>query len=429
MSTADQVLVTDWDGLGTATTFHTSPGNQTVFFTSALNGYIFYSSLTGVDDANVQLIITKNGGKTWADPIVVLAADGEGSEQAAWADWDTPGDSGTLIHVCLMDTETGNNHKYRNFNTADDSLGTTRNAHASADGASFANNITVSITKAIGGNLIIAGWNRSGTPSSFAFTARSTDGGDTWTSRAFFPEADANDHMRLMPGNEADDQDVYAVFEDDSATELTLFHYDDSADSWAETATIDSDVDINSTNYGSLLPVCTSNITKHSFICTPTRTSVDEVRIWEVTDATTTALLANIRSYDSLEIREEASMSIVQETDDLHVIYVRFVDGLDADPPGLHPGEFGGYWLGRGGYIDGKVAPNDIRVMVDDRYDIQPQWFSLPRTIKGSEPLYAAFAFTSDNQFPPVSHANTLFGRSIPLTAQSQGLPQIFLAS
>ncbi len=429
MSTADQVLATDWDGSGTSANFYTSPGNQTVFFTSALNGYIFYSALTGVDDANVQLITTKDGGKTWAAPVVFLTADTEGSEQAAWADWDTPGDSGTLIHVCLMDTTLGAQHKYRNFDTADDSLGTTRDIHAAGDGLGFANNITVSITKAIGGNLIVAGWNRGGTPASYAFTARSIDNGVTWTSRAFFPENSTNDHMRLMPGNEADNQDVYAVFEDDSATELTLFHYDDSADTWTETATIDSNVDINTIHYGSQLPVCTSNLTNHSFICTPTKAGVNEIRIWEITDATSTALLANIRSYDSLEIGEEASMSIVQETDDLHVIYRRFVDGQDIDPPGPHPGEFGGYWLGRGGYIDGKVAPNDIRVMVDDRYDIPPQWFSLARTVKGNEPLYAAFAFAFDNDFPPVSHTDTLFGRNIPLTAQSQGLPQIFLAS
>ncbi|GAI44710.1 unnamed protein product, partial [marine sediment metagenome] len=54
-----------------------------------------------------------------------------------------------------------------------------------------------------------------------------------WTSEESPWEADSH-YILLFPGNEADNQDVWAIFWDASADEISLKTYDDSGNSWSE---------------------------------------------------------------------------------------------------------------------------------------------------------------------------------------------------
>jgi len=148
-----------------------------------------------------------------------------------WYDRWTPGNTGTKIHVAYQDAAF-HDIFYRGLDTSDDSLGTERTVFA---GASFEtgnwNTAVIDITKARGGNLYIGFWGDSAGEYGFY---RSTDGGATWTSRADVADGNAVDGILLMPGNETDEDDIWCVYWDRSANELTLKVYDDSGDSWSE---------------------------------------------------------------------------------------------------------------------------------------------------------------------------------------------------
>src|SRR5690606_35246821 len=65
----------------------------------------------------------------------------------------------------------------------------------------------------------------------------SQNGGSTWTTRASPWENHLLDgpFSQLLPGNAADPHDLWMVYGDQSAGEISLKVYDDSMDQWSET--------------------------------------------------------------------------------------------------------------------------------------------------------------------------------------------------
>jgi hypothetical protein len=193
-------------------------------------GYRFYID-NDPPNASLAYAKTTDGGVSWGSPVHLNASDPVIAYDV-WADWWTPGDTGTLIHTTRF-TSTADDLFYRTVDIADgDALGTdrvvsTETSLTSAIGAH------ISIVKAVGGNLYVSGRDGSGEGGCF----RSVDGGVNWTSRAS-PIEVTNDWAMLFPANLADTQDIWAVYFDASTNELTLKAYDNSADSWSESAVI-----------------------------------------------------------------------------------------------------------------------------------------------------------------------------------------------
>jgi len=208
--------------------------SRRVVFTSANVGYVFFIENTTA--GHFQYKKTTDGGATWGSAVTIHTGPGTATAPIGfdvWYDRWTSGDSGTKIHTALITRDT-DDVVYRALDTSGDTLGTETTVlnGASADETVIAN---VTITKARGGNLYVAAMIDAGVE--FVF-GRSTDGGASWSSRAHSFEASGFDRFTLYPGNESDSQDVWLLFEDASADELTLKTYDDSADSWSESSVI-----------------------------------------------------------------------------------------------------------------------------------------------------------------------------------------------
>lgn len=194
--------------------------------------YAFFSTELTVEDYAYRK--SSDGGASWGSRVTIATnASDEWSAGSVWFDKWTAGDSGTLIHIAYF-SEIDPGVRYDQLDTADDSL-TGQVAVAAVTAGTVQDTDSIChITKARGGNLYIA----------YSITAtvhdmsRSTDGGANWTSRADPWEGDVDDAVNsvLLPANAADNQDIWLVHGDQSANAVTVKTYDNSGDSWSETA-------------------------------------------------------------------------------------------------------------------------------------------------------------------------------------------------
>lgn len=204
---------------------------------SGPNRYVFYR------DGNADLAYAKSAdrGVTWAETVVHA---GSYEHIGVWFDRWTPGDSGTVIHIWGMEGG-ANNVNYFSLDVATGSLGNGGTPIVVYDGASlstFSNTVELSGAKSRGGNLYVAFDGDGGTEHGLY---RSVDAGANWTARTSPVEgAFTSDKFLLYPGNEADNQDMWLVFWDSSASEISLKTYDDSANSYAEQSISGSMTDV-----------------------------------------------------------------------------------------------------------------------------------------------------------------------------------------
>ncbi len=149
---------------------------------------------------------------------------------SSWFDRDTPGNTGTLIHVVWIDDDTDAFH-YNSFDIQANSWGTERTVASSLTVNGGTENNRAAITRTAGGDLIAA-FVCSSTNSG---TYRSTDGGANWSSIANVFESNTRDTLQLFPAATVANEDAAALFHDNSADELSVKMYDQSANSWTET--------------------------------------------------------------------------------------------------------------------------------------------------------------------------------------------------
>lgn len=199
-------------------------------WTSTLVGYAFSGHAS-----DMYYSKTTDGGATWA-AAVQLVASGAFRGGSVWFDKWTPGDVGTKIHVAWFES-TGSDVHYINLDTASDTISsaTTVFNGASASGASAGfTNTACFIAKSKGGNIYVGYDIDNGTEVGFN---KSTDGGANWSAALASPfEGVTDDTYILFPGNVADPQDMWLIYWDNSANEISIKVYDDSLDSWAETS-------------------------------------------------------------------------------------------------------------------------------------------------------------------------------------------------
>ena len=207
---------------------HNRHYGRVIAWVSSTVGYVFW-----VDTTDISYSKTTDGGETWSNNTGITIQTGNTMNKLTiWYDQWTPGDSGTKIHIWWTDTTT-DDLWYASIDTSDDTVSTPLSiASSSADTSASAN--MISGAKSRGGNLYIAAVANSGsTPTSHFY--KSTDGGANWSSLTS-PLEVVGDTFILFPGNETDTNDMWLVYHDASALEVTLKTYDDSADSWSESS-------------------------------------------------------------------------------------------------------------------------------------------------------------------------------------------------
>ncbi len=168
-------------------------------------------------------------GRTWG--AISATIDQNITSLAIWYDRWTPGDTtGNLIHIAWMEATTDDVY-YANLDTT---TGTVSAPVLIFDGASFllSANVSISITKAKGGNLVVIYNGNDGTEEG---AYKSVNAGVNWSAITNPGEA-TTDWFIALPGNYADTNDIDLIYWDRSADDLSYKTYDDSGNSWAETA-------------------------------------------------------------------------------------------------------------------------------------------------------------------------------------------------
>lgn len=197
--------------------------------------YCFY----GGSDQDLYMRKSTNRGASWGVSTAV-AASITVTAIATWYDrWSDI--AAGLIHVAVNDA-TNDDIYYITVNTeSSDALSTfvaaSTTLATSAAGGSF------SICRAKGGNVYIYGVIDQGSEGLFVRLLNADVPNGAWTSRTFTETIAQADQLLLCPGFAADNQDIFGIFWDASADEISRYIYDDSANTWAETSIATSMVD------------------------------------------------------------------------------------------------------------------------------------------------------------------------------------------
>lgn len=204
---------------------------------SGANRYFFFI------DSNTDLAYAKSAdsGRTFGTPVVIHAGTYE--KFAVWFDKWTPGDSGAVAHIWAIENGI-DDVNYFSLDVSTDTLGNGGApvvVFAGTTVATTSGNMEISGAKSRGGNLYVAFDIDAGAETGFY---RSIDAGATWAARTDCNEA-TSDFYLLFPGNDADSQDMYLVYWDRSADEISLKVHDDSANSWGETSVATGMADVS----------------------------------------------------------------------------------------------------------------------------------------------------------------------------------------
>ena len=273
-------------------------------------------------DLDLYYIKSTNNMLSWAYPVKIVAGSVNGA--AVWYDRWTPGDSGNLIHIAVIDSAV-HDITYDSLDTSSDTLSGNVQVF---NGASLGGgtNSCVTISKMRGGNLGIVFDGDGGTETGFY---RSTDGGATWGSRADPNEA-TTDYYMFYPDNAADNQDGILVFWDRNANEISVKSYDDSADSWGETSVATSMIDVptgqGSSQFSGAVRLSDSKLILTAWENADTATA--KLRLWEINTASTITEKTNVIT-SSGGNQKHCAISI-DSNDDVYVYYLGATDGSET---------------------------------------------------------------------------------------------------
>lgn len=214
----------------------TYSGAGTRYVVEANNGDLYCIYL----DFALDVVYRKStdDGVTWGSPVAIFT--GSATQLSVWFDrWS--GISAGLIHVAYTESITDDTF-YRTINTeSSDSLSTQTTIFA---GASTALTGALSITRARGGNVFCMVCIDAGAESTTKKLLNANVPNGAWSSAlADGTEAGGGDQWILLPGWDADNQDIMCFFWDSSADEISRKLYDDSANSWSETSIATTMVD------------------------------------------------------------------------------------------------------------------------------------------------------------------------------------------
>ncbi len=298
------------------TSFNIAHGQHGVVWNDSHDiGYYFFpdDQVTG----QIRYVKTTDGGDTWDASVQVNTATGVLTAFSVWPDWDTPGDTGGLIHFTYYST-VANRIRYGSLDVSDDSLSAEVNvAGVDSDGPT-----NLGITKSRGGELAVV-WN-SGSAVSRSDLRISVDEGATWIDREDPWGSSLNDphEVYLYPSDEDDPNDVWALVRDNVADEFQFWVYSRASNSWKSQVILAGLGAFVEGNWGTAL----SHSTKHlwlSFISGNPFATPASLRVWEVGGINQIEEKANVISSNDYIT---TNIFIDQTTDDVYVCYGRGAD-------------------------------------------------------------------------------------------------------
>ena len=199
------------------------------FWVSTTTAYIIYI------ESGTTIVYNKtgDGGDTWGGQVTIESSTSIYVD--CFPDWQVDGDAGTKIHIVYADYA-NDDIKYIYLDTDGDSVGGEKVIY---DGTivqvSGWDRNQLSITKSRGGTYYISvKYVDASEGAIYAFY--SSPDADTWTSKTSPWEADSDDYLLLFPANLADDDDIWGVFWDASASIISLKTYDNSSNDWTSEA-------------------------------------------------------------------------------------------------------------------------------------------------------------------------------------------------
>ena len=297
---------------------------RALVWTSASVGYFFYID----SDNDFKYAKTVDGGANWSAAVAEIDSDTTITALVfdVWYDQWTPGDSGTTIHIWWSETDL-DDISYRALNTSNDSFGNKIQVASFSTAASARGNF-VSGTKAKGGNLYVVGTVDAAAECEFA---RSTDGGGTWDLTRVSPLETCADQGFLFPGNAADTNDIWMLYDDIDAEALTLKANDDSADSWSESvasAPITDDTTLGTGEY----PFSGSIRQSDGHLIVATHSALDnaatDFEMWDINGTGSFTALTDITT--NIDDNYYSSVYINQSTDDIYISYAGKRDGSET---------------------------------------------------------------------------------------------------
>lgn len=207
-----------WNGTGVNYVIKANNGYWYMVYIDALSDVVFRKSLDGI---------------TWGNAVLACTA-GTTTQLAVWYDrWSNLSSD----YICIALSDSGNDDiMFRTINTgSSDALSTQTVVFA---GASTAAGGHLSVCRSVGGNTYIKGVIDAGAEGGFYRLPVANFPSGAWDAARTVDEAIATlDQMVLLPDfDAADTQDIMALFQDASVTELSRKLYDDSANTWSETS-------------------------------------------------------------------------------------------------------------------------------------------------------------------------------------------------
>lgn len=275
---------------------------------------------------------TEDGGATWALAANIYTAASFVLSFGLWFEKWTKDDTGTLIHITWESSTTPGNTSdglwYRAFDTADGFF--EANALrifqfvAQVDAKAHSSR-TIGVVKARGGYLYI-GCASSRTVAgggTQVFFYRSVDAGLNWVAQNDFIEDvgnPPNDYWMLLPGNYADDQDIDCVYDDNTANEVSLKTYDDSAGTWSEAAIVSAGIVHGGNEAFGMLSAAVRHSDGHLILVISNRQNHVEgdILVYDINGPGSITAKTNVVT-DLAHIG--ISLTIDQNTDDLYVFY------------------------------------------------------------------------------------------------------------
>lgn len=184
--------------------------------------------------SDIAFVKSADNGLTWGNPTIVYA--GTVTALAVWYDRWSNVASGK-IHCAYTDSAV-DDILYRSIDTENsDALGVQATVFA---GGTTAAGGALSITRARGSIIMVAGSIDAGAEDGGWC---STDGGSTWTGSTTDPsEAATQDQYLLLPGWNADTEDLQLIFWDADQNQISVKRYDASGDTYVEELFTTSDM-------------------------------------------------------------------------------------------------------------------------------------------------------------------------------------------
>jgi len=295
-------------------------GGGTSYLVTTPSGILYCIYVDGLND--VAFKKSSDNGLSWSVQTTIFT--GSATALSIWYDrWS--GIAAGLIH-CAYTESVGDDILYRSIDTENsDGLGTQTTVFA---GGTTASGGALSITRARGGNLVVTGSIDAGAEDG---AWESTDVGATWGSAIADPsEGATQDQYLLLPGWNADTQDVMLIFWDASAEELSVKRYDDSGNSWAETSIATSMTDqVAATAFPHVAAtVDIANSQNVVVAWSAIDTANADLRCWTITDTTITEVTNVV--LNSTDDQGLAAIGIDTETQYWYVFYGGKSDGSET---------------------------------------------------------------------------------------------------